>query len=101
MSDTSAQERKSRDASQLDRLLRMLRSMSRRFPRTRLLTTVDGFGASLADGRSLHIVCNGHWSDADLRDFLALFATWLVTDPRRLRVAGIPLDGALQQEDAE
>jgi hypothetical protein len=101
MNDTSVQVRKSPDASQLDKLLRMLRSTSRRFPRTRLLTTVDGFGASLDDGRSLHIVYSGRWSEADLRDFLALFATWLVTDPRRLRVAGIPLAGALQQEVAE
>lgn len=97
MSDTIARVRKSRDASPLDRLCRMLQNMSRRWPNTYLVATVGGFGVRSADGRYLHIVCNGHWSDADLRDFLALFATWLVADPSGLRDSGTRLAGALQQ----
>jgi hypothetical protein len=101
MNDTAAQERKSPDVSPRGRLLRTLASMSRRFPRTFLQTTADGFGVQLADGAFLRIVYSGRWTDGDLRDFLALFATWLVADPQRLRNGGIPLDGLLLRDRAE
>jgi hypothetical protein len=93
MNGTNEQERKSRESSQREKLLRMLASMSRRFPRTFLIGTRDGFGVRLDDGRYLQVVYSGHWSDADLRDFLVLFATWLVADPTEIRSAGIPLGG--------
>lgn len=93
MSDTIEPVRKSRDASTLAKLCRMLRSMSRRFPKVYLQTTLDGFGVRLADGSYLRIVYSGKWTDEDIRDFLALFATWLVADPDRLHNTGIPLDG--------
>src|SRR5215207_4558309 len=101
MSDTSVQERKLRGSTPLAKLSRMLASMSRRFPRTYLTGTGDGFGVRLADGAFLQVVYSGRWSDADMRDFLALFATWLAVDPDRLRGAGIPLDGASRQESEE
>lgn len=93
MSDTSRQEPKSRDVSHLARLCRMLRSMSRKWPNTFLQTTTDGFGARLEDGRYLRIVYSGRWTDEDIRDYLVLFATWLVADPAALHNVGIPLDG--------
>lgn len=93
MSDTSAQVRKSSGSSPLDKLSRMLRSMSRRWPNTSLLSTTEGFGVRRIDGSFLHIVYSGQWTDADMRDFLALFATWLVADPERLRPLSQTLDG--------
>ena len=93
MANTSAQEPKSSGASPLGKLSRMLRSMSQRWPQTSLLTTTEGFGVRRIDGSYLHIVYSGPWTDADMRDCLALFATWLVADPERLRPARIPLDG--------
>lgn len=93
MSDTTAQEPRSSGATPLGKLSRMLRSMSRRFPRTHLLVTWEGFGVRLEDGSYLHVVRSGRWTPEDLRDFLALFATWLVADPERLLVNSVPLAG--------
>ena len=101
MSDTTEQERRLRASTPREKLFRMLQSMSRRFPRTYLTGTSDGFGVRLEDGSFLQVVYNGRWSDEDMRDFLVLFATWLVADPARLRNAGIPLGGALRQESGE
>jgi hypothetical protein len=93
MSDTNGLVRKSNGATPLVKLARMLQSMSRRFPRTCLIGTRDDFGVLLDDDRSLRIVCNGRWTDEDIRDWLALFATWLVADAATIRSGGIPLDG--------
>lgn len=93
MNDTSEQERKSNGATPLRKLARMLQSMSRKYPRAFLVGTVGGFGVRLGDGRYLHIVSNGEWTAEDMRDFLALFATWLVADPEGLRRADTPLGG--------
>lgn len=95
MSDTSAQAQTSSAVKARGRLLRMLQSMSQRWPRTYLQRTADGFGVHLDGGSFLRIVYNGQWSDEDMRDFLALFATWLSEDPEYLREKGIRLDGAL------
>jgi hypothetical protein len=95
MSDTSEQEPKSSGASPLVKLSRMLRSMSRRWPQTSLLVTAEGFGVRRIDGSYLHIVSSGHWTDEDMRDSLALFATWLVADPAHIRPRGELLDGVL------
>jgi hypothetical protein len=83
----SAQERKSSAANPLDRLCRMLRNTLRSFPQAKLLHGRDGFGALLDDGRLVYIRWSGDLSDTDLRDLLALFATWLVVDPARLHDA--------------
>ena len=95
MSDTTELEPKSSASSPLGKLSRMLRSMSRKWPQTSLLRTTEGFGVRRIDGSYLHIVYSGHWTDADTRDFLVLFATWLVADPEKLRPLGLPLDGVL------
>lgn len=71
----------------------MLRSTSRRFPKAYLVGTTGGFGVRLGDGTYLHIVSSGAWTNEDMRDFLVLFATWLVADPEGLRRADTPLDG--------
>lgn len=93
MNDTSAPERKSRGANPLAALSRMLRSTSRNYPNTFLVSTTEGFGVRLADGRSLHVVCNGHWTDQDTRDFLVLFVHFLSADPARIRPRTARLDG--------
>lgn len=95
MSDTSAQVQTSSVSSPLAKLSRMLRSMSRRWPNTSLLTTTEGFGVRRIDGSYLHIVYSGRWTDEDMRDLLALFATWLVADPDKLRPPTPTLDGVL------
>lgn len=92
-SDTCGQEPKSRDAQRLVKLSRMLRSMSQKLPNSSLITTQDGFGVRLEDGRFLHIVRSGNWTPEDLRDFLALFATWLAVDADRLIGDGIVAGG--------
>ena len=98
MRGTSEQEPKSTAASPLKKLVRMLRSMSQRHPTVFLVGTTGGFGARLGDGRYLHIVSNGEWTNEELRDWLALFATWLVADPDGLRRADIRLGGALLRD---
>lgn len=94
MSDTTERALRLRGSTPREKLSRMLASMSRRFPRTYLTGTSDGFGVRLEDGSFLQVVYSGRWSDADMRDFLALFATWLAADPERIRHAGTPLGGA-------
>lgn len=93
MYDTILQEPTSSASNQLGKLSRMLRSMSRKWPQTSLLVTAEGFGVRRIDGSYLHIVCSGQWTDADMRDFLVLFATWLVADPSKLRPRAETLDG--------
>jgi hypothetical protein len=93
MTDTAKQEPKLTAASPLGKLVRMLRSMSRKYPKAYLVGTTGGFGVRLGDGRYLHIVSNGEWTSEDMRDFLALFVVWLVADPEGLRRADTPLDG--------
>jgi len=101
MSDTLRQARKSDGATPLKRLVRMLQSTSRNFPKAYLVGTMGGFGVRLGDGRYLHIVSSGEWTNEDMRDFLVLFATWLVADPDGLRRADTPLGGALRRDRAE
>lgn len=93
MSDTSVQALKSFDATPQGKLLRMLRSMLRRYPQGRLERTQDGFGVSLGAGRWMRIRLSGEWTDADIRDSLVLFATWVVADPHYLRAGGTALSG--------
>lgn len=101
MTDTAKLVRKSPESTALGKLSRMLQSMSRRFPRSYLTGTSGGFGVRLEDGAFLQVVYSGRWTDADMRDFLALFATWLVVDPERLRQPGTPLAGLSAQDSAE
>jgi hypothetical protein len=94
MVDTFEQAPTSRESQRLVKLSRMLRSMSRRYPRSFLRRTTAGFGVSLGDYGSLDIVVNGNLSAEDMRDCLALFATWLAVDPSGILPVAIPLDGA-------
>lgn len=99
--DTFAQVRKSSESAALTKLSRMLRSMLRRFPQARLWTFQAGFGVSLDAQTYVRVSYNGNWSTEDMRDLHALFATWLVADPERLRSIGAPLSGALQGAQRE
>jgi hypothetical protein len=101
MNDTSARVPKSSDAIQLAKLCRMLRSTLRKYPRAHLLNTVAAFGVSLDEQTYAQVSYSGHWSEADMRDCLALFATWLVVDPARLLTPGAPLAGVLRTVELE
>jgi len=95
MSDISEQVRRSSGSSPLGKLSRMLQSMSRRFPNTFLKVTPDDFGVLRDGGGYLRVVSSGHWTNEDMRDFLALFVIWLAVDPGRIRPPGMRLDGVL------
>lgn len=84
MNDTSAQVRRSPRATPLNKLCRMLQNTLRSYPRARLLHGRGGFGGSLDANTCIYIRYVGNWSPEDLRDCLALFATWLAVDPDRL-----------------
>lgn len=71
----------------------MLRSTLQRWPNASLIRTSGGFGVRLPESDYLYIVWSGPWTDADMRDLLALFATWLATDPDRLRGERTSLSG--------
>lgn len=104
MSATDVQVLRSSGATPLAKLIRMLQSMLRRYPRARLMTTRDGFGVALDEQTSMTLSFSGHWTEADMRDCLALFATWCVADGARLLSGGQGLAGVLQtvgQESAQ
>lgn len=101
MSDTSARERRSSASPAVEKLCRMLRNTLRKYPRAHLLNTVAAFGASLDDGTYMQVSYSGRWTAEDMRDCLALFATWLVADPKRLLTPGLPLDGVLRAAQTE
>lgn len=99
--DTSELAPKSNGATPLKKLVRMLQSTSRKYPKAYLVGTAGGFGVRLGDGSYLHVVSNGVWTPEDMRDFLALFATWLVADPNGLLRADTLLDGRLYRDRAQ
>jgi hypothetical protein len=80
MSDTSPSVPMSREAIRIGRLCRMLRSTLQSFPNARVHRGREGFGASLGDGTWIWIRSSGHLSGGQLRDLLALFATWCAVD---------------------
>lgn len=95
MSDISAQAHRSSDASPQNKLVRMLQNILRSYPKARLRVGRGGFGASLDADTWITIHTSGNLSATELRDLLALFATWCVADPGRIMHAfpGV-LDGA-------
>lgn len=84
MNDTSASERMSSAANRVEKLCRMLRNILQSYPNARLLRGRGAFGAVLGDGTSIWIRYSGGLNARDMRDLLALFATWCVVDPGRL-----------------
>jgi hypothetical protein len=101
MNEVSEQERKSSGATPLVKLSRMLRNIVRRFPQARVEITRDGFGVSLDAQTYMRTSYSGHWTDADMRDCHALFATWYVADGAYLTSGGQRLDGVLRTVQAE
>jgi hypothetical protein len=99
--DTSRQEPKLSDAIQLGKLTRMLQSIVRRYPQTRLQVTSEGFGVLLEGGTWMRVSYAGRWTPMALRDFLALFAAWLVVDEQRILNGGEMLAGVSQTVHAE
>lgn len=96
-SDTSTRVLKSNELGPVVKLCRMLRNMLRNWPQARLWTMQDGFGVSLDAQTYMRVSFSGRWNEEDMRDCLALFATWLVAEPGRLVVPGDSLRGALQK----
>jgi hypothetical protein len=101
MSETSATEHRSSESSAPAKLVRMLRSIVRRYPLARLQITRDGFGVSLDATTYMRTSYSGHWTDADMRDLHALFATWYVADGAFLTSGGAALAGVLHKVQAE
>jgi len=103
MTATSAQALRSSVATPLVKLCRMLRSMSRSYPRGRLWRTAGGFGASLDEQTYIKVSFSGRWTADNMRDWLALFATWCVADPEYLFDRGQLLAGVLLtvEQDSE
>lgn len=101
MNDTYAQVLKSSAATPLGKLCRMLRSTLRRWPQARLWSMRGGFGVSLDANTYMRVSYNGNWTDADMRDLHALFATWYVAAPATLRMEGQHLAGVLQMAEVE
>lgn len=93
-SDMSGQERRSLESSPIGKLSRMLRSTLRSFPNAKICVMQDAFGVYLGEGAYLHIHYSSHLASADMRDLLALFATWLVADESRIRGDDPTLDGS-------
>jgi hypothetical protein len=92
---------KSSGATPVAKLCRMLRSMLRSWPRAHLSRTAGGFGVSLDEQTYMRVSYSGRWTDMDMRDCLALFATWLVAEPGYLVARGEPLAGVLQTVERE
>jgi hypothetical protein len=92
-SDTTAREHRSSDVILLAKLSRMLQSTLRRYPNARLTNTPGGFGVSLDGTTYVKVSSRGNLTDADMRDYLVLFATWLAADSGALRSGGTPLAG--------
>jgi len=101
MSDTSARVPTSSAAARKNKLCRMLRNTLRNYPRAKLLHGRGGFGASLDAQKSIYIRFVGQLTNEDLRDLLALFATWLVVDPDRLRSEGFGEMAGVSRMDDE
>lgn len=101
MSDTDARVPTSSAATRKNRLCRMLQNTLRSYPRAKLLHGRGGFGASLDATRSIYVRFVGPLSDQDLRDLLALFATWLAVDPERLRSEGFGEMAGVSRMDDE
>lgn len=91
---TSKREHRLQDALRLRKLAAMLQNTLRRYPRARLISTRGVFGALLGGSDSLHIVYNGDLSTEDIRDLLALFATWCAVDPDTIVTPPTALPGA-------
>ena len=101
MSEISATERRSSESSAQGKLVRMLRNIVRRFPQARVEIIRDGFGVSLDAQTYMRTSYSGHWTDADMRDLHALFATWYVADGAYLTSGGQRLAGVLQTVELE
>ena len=86
MSDTGAQERMSSALSPHAKLVRMLRNTLQSYPLARLHRGRDAGGVSVGEDTWIRIRWSGRLTDRELRDLLALFATWLVVDPEALHV---------------
>lgn len=82
--DTYVQGRRFRESRARAKLVRMLQSMSQRFPNTYLHSTEDAFGVSSAATGYLRVAYSGSWTVDNLRDYLVLFVTLLSVDPSAL-----------------
>jgi hypothetical protein len=71
----------------------MLQSMRQSYPTMKLATRKAAFGVFTDDGTYLYVSYSGNLTATEKRDFLVLFATWLVADPDALNPSNIRPDG--------
>ncbi len=75
------------------KLIRMLRSMWRNYPKSRLEIRKGGYGVWLDEKTYLRVSYSKHLTAEQQRDWLALLATWLVADPNKLLNQNTPQGG--------
>jgi hypothetical protein len=75
---------KLRESTARAKLVTMLRNTLRNYPSARLWRFRGGFGVSLDGHTYLRVSYAGAWTPEDMRDLLALLATWCVADPQRI-----------------
>lgn len=66
------------------KLIRMLQNTLRKWRTTKLETRRGGFGVYMGEQTYLSVSFSSDLTDAEKRDLLVLFATWLVADPETL-----------------
>lgn len=61
--------------------------------RVQLTITGDGIGACFSDGRSLELSYSGDWTNAEVSDWLGLFAAWYEAEGGPAAVLGVVRPG--------
>lgn len=92
------QESKLGESISLRKLLRMLQSMSRRYPNAKLHRKRGAIGVYLGDDSFLSIRWSGELTSEDMRDLLALYAVWFAVDPERVGSGLTGFDGSYSTE---
>lgn len=90
---TWQQERKLGASIAQRRLLAMLQSTLRSYPKARLMTRKAGFGALLDENTCLYVSFRGDLTPEVKSDLLALFVVWLRADPEALNRPNTLQDG--------
>lgn len=101
MRGTKGQERRSVESNPTERLSHTLLSMWQRYPSAKVVREQDAFGVLLEDQSYLFIAFGGGLTVADITNFVALFARWLVAEPGYLMVEDIPPHGRSFAETVE
>ena len=80
------------------KLLAMLQSTQRSYPKAKLMTRKGVCGVFMADGGYLYVSYSGSLTVRERRDLLALFVTWWRVDPNGQEKTPIPPTGVSVRE---